>query len=57
MYLSYNACDSLQGRRNLGERVLSNLITNIMAAIFDFNGSGRLGREINLYRGAVDDQK
>ena len=23
----------------------------IMAAIFDFNGSGRLGREINLYQG------
>ena len=22
-----------------------------MAAIFDFNGSGRLGREINLYQG------
>ena len=35
---------SLQNRRNFGERVLSNFITNIIAAIFDFNGSGRLGR-------------
>ena len=34
-----------------GERVLSNFITNIMAAIFDFDGSGRPGREINLYQG------
>ena len=34
-----------------GERVLSNFITNIMAAIIDFDGSGRLGREINLYQG------
>ena len=30
---------------------ISNFITNIMAAIFDFNGSGRLGRGINLYQG------
>ena len=28
-----------------------------MAAIFDFNGSVRLGRERNLYQGAVDGQK
>ena len=41
----------MQSRRNFGERVLSNFITNIMAAIFDFNGSGRLGRGINLYQG------
>ena len=40
-----------QSRRNFGERVLSNFITNIMAAIFDFDGSGRPGREINLYQG------
>ena len=31
--------------------MLSNFIANIMAAIFDFNGSGRLGRGINLYQG------
>ena len=42
---------SRQKRRNFGERVLSNFITNTMAAIFYFNGSGRLGREINLYQG------
>ena len=42
---------SRQKRRNFGERVLSNFITNTMAAIFYFNDSGRLGREINLYQG------
>ena len=42
---------SRQKRRNFCERVLSNFITNTMAAIFYFNGSGRLGREINLYQG------
>ena len=31
--------------------MLSNFITNIMAAIFDFNGSGKLGRGKNLYQG------
>ena len=31
--------------------MLSNFITNIMAAIFDLNGSGRLGRGINLNQG------
>ena len=41
---------SLQSRRNFGERVLSIFLTKIMAAIFDFNGSGRLGREKNLYQ-------
>ena len=40
---------SLQSRRNFGERVLGNFITKIMAAFFNFNGSGELGREINLY--------
>ena len=34
---------SLQSRRNFGGRVLSIFLTNIMAAIFDLNGSGRLG--------------
>ena len=48
---------SPKSRRNFGERMLTNFITNIMAAIFDFNGSGRLGREINLYQGAVDGKK
>ena len=42
---------SLQSRRNFGKRVLSYFIKSIMAAIFDFNGSRRLGREINLYQG------
>ena len=42
---------SLQSRRNFGERVLSGFITKIMAAIFDFNGSERLGREKNLFQG------
>ena len=42
---------SLQSRRNFGKRVLSNFIMNILAAIFDFNGSRRLGRGINLYQG------
>ena len=40
---------NLQSRRNFGERVLSIFVTKIMAAIFDFNGSGRLGRERNMY--------
>ena len=44
-------CFSLQRKRNFGERVLSKFILNIMAAIFNFNGSGRLGRGINLYQG------
>ena len=44
---------SLLSRRNFGERVLSNFVTKIMAAIFNFNDSGRLGREINLYQGGV----
>ena len=42
---------SLQSRHNFGKRVLSYFIKSIMAAIFDFNGSRRLGREINLYQG------
>ena len=42
---------SLQSRRNFDERVLSIFLTKIMAAIFDFNGSGRLVRERNLYQG------
>ena len=48
---------SMQTRRNFGERVLSIFLTKIMAAIFDFNGSGRLGRERSLYQGAVDSPK
>ena len=47
----------MQTRRNFGERVLSIFLTKIMAAIFDFKGSGRLGRERSLYQGAVDGQK
>ena len=48
---------SMQTRRNFGERVLSIFLTKIMATIFDFNGSGRLGRERSLYQGVVDSQK
>ena len=42
---------SLQSSRNFDERVLSIFLTKIMATIFDFNGSGRLVRERNLYQG------
>ena len=34
----------LQNRSNFGEQVLSILLTKIMAAILDSNGSGRLER-------------
>ena len=42
---------SMQNRFNFGKGVLSIFLTKIMAAIIDFNSSGRLGREINLYQG------
>ena len=42
---------SLQSKRNFGEQELSIPITKIMAIIFDFNGSGRLERERNLFPG------
>lgn len=42
---------SLQSRRNFVELVLCIFLTETMAAIFDFSGSGRLGR------GAVNGQK
>ena len=42
---------SLQSRRHFGERVLIIFLMKIMAALFDFNDSGRLGRERNLYQG------
>ena len=38
--------DSLQSWRNFGQQVFSIFLVKIMAAIFDFNGSGRLGREL-----------
>ena len=41
----------MQNRFNFGKGVLSIFLTKIMAAIIDFNSSGRLGREINLYQG------
>ena len=45
-------CDfSQQSGRNFGERMLGISLTKIMAAIFYFNGSERLGREMNLYQG------
>ena len=42
---------SLQSRRHFGERVLIIFLMKIMAALVDFNDSGRLGRERNLYQG------
>ena len=42
---------SLPRKRNFGERELSVFLANILAAIFDFNDSGKLGRERNLYQG------
>ena len=45
-------CDfSQQSGRNFGERMLGISLTKIMAAIFYFDGSERLGREMNLYQG------
>ena len=48
---------SLQSRCNFDERALSIFLTKIMAAIFDFNGSGRLVRERNLYQGGSPQSK
>ena len=42
--------DSQQSRRNFNERVLSIFVAK-MTAIFDFNNSGRLRNERNLYQG------
>ena len=42
---------SLQRKRNFGERVLRIFLTKLMAAVFYFNCSGRLGRERKLYQG------
>ena len=42
---------SLLSRHNFGERVLHVFLTKIMAAIFDFNGSRRLGREKKFVQG------
>ena len=39
------------------ERVLSIFLAKIMAAIFYFNDSGRLGIERNLYQEGVNGQK
>ena len=38
-------------------RVLSIFLTKIMAAIFDFNGSGRKWKKEICTKGAVDSQK
>ena len=35
----------VQSKCNFGERKLSNFLKSIIAAIFDFNGCGRLERE------------
>ena len=42
---------NLQSGRNFGERVLIIFLMKIMTTLFDFNGSGRPGRERNLYQG------
>ena len=42
---------NLQSGRNFGERVFIIFLMKIMTTLFDFNGSGRLGRERNLYQG------
>ena len=42
---------ALKSMRSFGERVLGIFLAKIMAAIFDLNGKGRLGRERNLYQG------
>ena len=50
----FHRCNSPQSRCNFGVRVFKsvlNFLAKIMAVIFDFNGSGRLGREINLNQG------
>ena len=52
-----NEICSLQSRRNFDERVLSIFLTKIMAAIFDFNGSGRKWKKEICTKGAVDSQK
>ena len=39
---------SLQSRRNFRERMLSIFLKKIMAAIFDFNGSGKMGRVFSV---------
>ena len=48
---------SLQSSCNFDERVLSIFLTKIMAAIFDFNGSGRKWKKEICTKGAVDSQK
>lgn len=48
---------SPQSRRNFGERLISIFLTKIIAAIFSFNGSGRLGRKKICTNRAVDGQK
>ena len=42
--------DSQQSKRNFDEQVLSIFVAK-MTAIFDFNNSGRLRHERNLYQG------
>ena len=48
----------VQSKCNFGERKLSNFLKSIIAAIFDFNGCGRLEREKQICtKGAVDGHK
>ena len=45
---------SPHSKRSFGERVFSTFLEKIIAAIFYFYSSGRLGREKNLYQGGVN---
>ena len=48
---------SLQSRHDFGKQMLSIFSAKIIPAIFDFNGSGRLGRERKLHQGGVQQSK
>ena len=48
---SCNVCLACRAGVILASECSAIPLRKIMAAIFDFNGSGRLGREINLYQG------
>ena len=47
--VSFKNTYTLQNRRYFGEWALNIILGKIIAAIFDFYSSGRLGKERNLY--------
>ena len=49
--VSFQARTSPQSRCNFGERVLGKFFNENYSRHLDLNGSGRLGRERNLYQG------